>query len=520
MPAKSLNGNAGKKNLDVQDSPKIADVYECGDTKSNANIRRTLVSQTYLNADTNSIGTLVIGLDKMKFNAGGIAVDKNHHFYFSANYEKPDKKGINRIRLMEGVYSDEGVSSVNPLPFGDANSYSVMHPAINGDGTLLVFCSDKANGKGGYDLYSAHRADNTQPWGSVEPLSDKVNTVGNEVFPSITSDGYLYFSSDAISGLGGLDIFKMPLKDAIEGLSEPVHLSAPVNSPADDFGWAQQDSIGHKAFFTSDRLNSNDNLYSATYFANKAPRKSFIEGFVLDKETLRPVKEATVFLYNKQEDTVYVAKSDINGKYHFPVLVTTDVVIKAVEKKYINDCLSANVVYKPQPKDTIQKAPRNLLLDKYKVGFVWKLSNIHYDFNKFTIRADAAPILDTLVAFLNEHPIKVELGSHTDSRGTAKYNERLSQHRAEAAVAYLVAHGIDPNRITAKGYGESQLLNRCADGVNCTEEEHQANRRTEVKVIGYTTPQKEPENIDPDKFKAGEKINKNLLPKDFFDACK
>ena len=398
-----------------------------------------------------------------------------------------------------------------------------MHPAINLDGTLLVCSSDKAGGKGGYDLYYSKRSDINQPWDTLKTFGNNLNTIGNEVFPSITPDGYLYFSSDNIPGLGGLDIYRILLHDAIAGRGEIEHLSYPVNSSADDFGWTQQDITGVKGFFTSDRLNSDDNLYSYSYNPIKMlkrAKKSFIEGFVLEKQSLKPIMGATLFLYNIREDTVYVAKADKNVKYHFPVLTTSDIIIKAVNKKYINDCLSANILYEPQPKDTIQKAPRDLLLDKFKVGFKWKLSNIHYDFDKWNIRADAMPILDSLIMILNENLITVELGSHTDSRGSFKYNERLSQHRAESAVAYLIQHGIDSKRITAKGYGEYQLLNGCSDGVPCTDEEHQANRRTEVKVTGYTTPQKVSENIDPDKFKDGEKINKNDLPKDFFEECK
>jgi len=297
-------------------------------------------------------------------------------------------------------------------------------------------------------------------------------------------------------------------------------LSYPINSPADDFGWTQPDSTGLKGFITSDRLNNDDNLYSFSYVPNRRPKKSFIEGLVLEKQSFKPIAGATVFLYNIKEDTVYIAKADQHGKYHFPVLTSSDVIIKAVDKKYLNDCLSSAIVYEAQPKDTLQKAPRDLLLDKFKVGFLWKLSNIHYDFDKWNIRADAMPILDSLIMILNEHPIKVELGSHTDSRGSFKYNERLSQHRAESAVAYLIQHGINSDRITAKGYGEYQLLNRCADGVPCSEEEHQANRRTEVKVTGYTIPQKVSENINPDKFKDGDRISKLKLPLNFFDECK
>ena len=515
--------NTLNKKLSKDKIKNLAGIYECGDTKPSSSAIRLLINKPTMNGDLNPAGAIVKGLEKIQLNAGAISIDKNNHFYFSANYANADKKGVNRICLMEGIYTTSGITTIQKLPFGDANTYSVMHPAINLDGTLLVCSSDKAGGKGGYDLYYSKRSDINQPWDTLKTFGNNLNTIGNEVFPSITPDGYLYFSSDLMPGLGGLDIYRILLHDAIAGRGEIEHLSYPVNSSADDFGWTQQDSTGVKGFFTSDRLNSDDNLYSYSYNQIKTlkrAKKSFIEGFVLEKQSLKPIMGATLFLYNIREDTVYVAKADKNGKYHFPVLTTSDIIIKAVDKKYINDCLSANIVYEPQPKDTIQKAPRDLLLDKFKVGFKWKLSNIHYDFNKWNIRADAMPILDSVIMILNENPITVELGSHTDSRGSFKYNERLSQHRAESAVAYLIQHGIDSKRITAKGYGEYQLLNRCSDGVPCSDEEHQTNRRTEVKVTGYTTPQKVSENIDPDKFKDGEKINKNLLPKDFFDGCK
>jgi len=421
---------------------------------------------------------------------------------------------------MEGLYSNNKVTKIHELPFGDRNSYSVMHPAINKEGNFLVCSSDKPNGQGGYDLYYAERNENNI-WGPLQPFGNNVNTVGNEVFPSLTPNGVLYYSSDQAPGLGGLDIFRIPLKDAIAGTGNPVHLSYPINSSADDFGWTQQDSTGIKGFFTSDRLNNDDNIYGFTdEFALRTPRKSFIEGYVLEKNSKSPIKGATVFLYNIKEDSVYIAKADTNGKYHIPVFNTSDVIIKAIEKKHFNDFLTTHISYVAQPKDTIQKAPRPLLLDEFKVGFVWILRNIHYDFDKWNIRNDAEPILDSLVTVLNEQPVTVELGSHTDSRGSFEYNDRLSQQRAKSSVAYLVNKGIDPKRITSKSYGKYQLLNRCENKVPCSEAEHQANRRTEVKVTGYTVPKKAPEDINPDLFKNGQKISLKMLPTGFFDESK
>jgi len=502
---------------------KLAGIYDCGDNKSLDKAYRKFIKESSVKADLSPIGELIKGLDNFKFNMGEISVDKNNHIYFSTNYPTADKKGVNRICLMEGLYTSAGISKLVKLPFGDANSYSVMHPAVNSEGTIMVCTSDKKGDKGNFDLYFSQRKDINQPWDSLKALGDNVNTIGNDVFPSITANGILYFSSDNIPGLGGLDIFRIPLHEAISGNGKVEHISYPINSSADDFGWTEQDSTGLKGFFTSDRLNYNDNIYCFTNFPNKIPKlpkKSIIDGYVFEKQSLKPIAGATIFLYNISEDTVYIAKTDQNGKYHFPVLTTSKVIIKAVDKKHLSDCLSSNIKYEPQPEDTIQNSPRNLLLDKFKIGFVWKLSNIHYDFDKWNIRPDAMPILDSLIMVLNEQPITVELGSHTDSRGSTKYNQKLSQHRAESAVDYLIQHGINSKRITAKGYGESQLLNRCSDGVPCSEEEHQANRRTEVKVTGYTTPQKVTTNINPDNYKEGEAVKRSALPKNFFEECR
>jgi len=509
----SINTNAKLKNL--------AGVFENGDNKSISIESNRLLSKT-IAGQSNPIGSTVNGPNKQKLNAGAIAIDKNNHFYFSSNYPKPDKNGVNRIGLMEGVITKNGVENISRLNFGDPNSYSVMHPAVNNDGTILVFSSNKPDGVGGYDLYYASRADVKQPWSKAKPLSSNINTIGNEVFPSITPDGKLYFSSDVLPGLGGLDIYQLTLQEAIAGSGKAVHLSYPVNSTADDFGFTQ-DNEGKNGFFTSDRLNSDDNIYSFSFL--KLKKNSYdgnlnMEGFVLDKQTLQPLKNATVFMYSIAEDFVYITKTDEIGKYIFPLIVSSKVVIKAINKSYTDECLSTLVDIENANNDSIEKAPKDLLLTKYEVGAKWKLNNIRYDFDKYNIRADARPTLDSVVDIMKKYPIDVELGSHTDYRGSFAYNVILAENRAKAAVAYIVKKGIDPKRITAKGYGEYQLLNKCADGVPCSEANHQANRRTEVKVTELPTVPNAPNSIDYDKFKAGSVISKDILPKGFFEDCK
>jgi len=188
-------------------------------------------------------------------------------------------------------------------------------------------------------------------------------------------------------------------------------------------------------------------------------------------------------------------------------------------KGYAPDLLSLGISNARPVKEML--APRDLLLSKFKVNQVFRLENIYYDFDKWNIRADAATELDKVVAFMNENsPITIELGSHTDCRGSFKYNERLSERRAESAVAYIVSHGIAKGRITAKGYGEYQLVNKCADGVNCTPEEHQANRRTEVKITGILEQKETPAEESLEKYKSGSSMDIHQFDKSFFEVIR
>jgi outer membrane protein OmpA-like peptidoglycan-associated protein/tetratricopeptide (TPR) repeat protein len=510
--------NINRKSVD-QKLFRLSGIFEDGDNKTKLKQSAYQVKDPILAADSVKFGSLVSGLNAFMYNAGTISIDKNNRIYFSSNYKKPDKSGINRIRIMQGVISINKISNINPLPFSDANSYSVMHPAINKDGNILVFSSDKPGGKGGFDLYYSRWNDSLKTWNTMQSFGGNVNQKGNEVFPNISEQGNLYFSSDILPGLGGLDIYRIPLKDALNGNGTPEHISYPINSSADDFG-VTFDSIETKGYFSSDRLNDNDNIYSFNFNTKKRPfAKTSLDGFVIEQQTMIPIKGATVFLWNSNQDTVIVAKTNDVGYFSIQVTQSGKYVIKAIEKKHTNNCMTMGLLVNSVFKDTIQSLPHKIALDRFKAGFKWKLNNILYDFDKWNIRTDARPILDSLILVLNTYPINIELSSHTDCRGTLVYNDRLSQHRAESVVEYLISHGIAPQRITAKGYGEWKLLNKCSNGIPCSETEHQANRRTEVKVTGYTVAGRESE-MDSDKFANGQKITIKDLPSHFFETCK
>ena len=191
--------------------------------------------------------------------------------------------------------------------------------------------------------------------------------------------------------------------------------------------------------------------------------------------------------------------TDAQGKITFAIQPEKLLKLTASKNDYFSRSENfSSLGFSSSDKDTLKETV-TIVLDKIYKNVQITLSNIYYDYNKWNIRPDAALVLDTLVTLLNENPtVKVELGSHTDSRGNDNFNINLSQKRAQSCVDYLAAHGIDKARLTAKGYGETMILNKCVSGVQCTEEEHQKNRRTTFKVTGetMTIDSKEPEKIN------------------------
>ncbi len=448
--------------------------------------------------------------------------------------EKKDNEKFRTDRLKifyskyDGSWSKTEPSSLN------SDSYSVGHPALSPDGNTLYFVSDMPGGMGGTDIYTC-KWDAMGQWGPPVNLGESINSFGNEMFPAVHDD-QLYFASDGIAGFGGLDIFKSTFKNGTWSKAE--NLGPPVNSSFDDFAFVL-DTAGKKGFFSSNRPGGmgSDDIYACKVIDKRTFKKSAeeiaeqqkdslsvtISGFVKDKQTMKPLPGITVFLLNTQTGKASVLKTDANG--HFTTVGSKGIlyVVKGMENNYLSDCIN----FKFETTDTAHflTTPRDLLLDHLEVNKVigfgstdYTIEPIYYDFNKWFIRPEAAKELDKLVQVMRENSVTVELGSHTDSRGSREYNLDLSQKRAESAVRYIVLQGIESERIIAKGYGESLLVNNCSDGVPCTASEHQANRRTEFKVTGFTKTDVSSE-YDMSKFIKGEEIPAYLLDRDFFNEC-
>ena len=438
----------------------------------------------------------------------------NNIYFTRSFFGKAKRDGIYKTNELKIYYADKNNGNwgeVKPF-FLNSKDYSVGHPSLSADGQTLYFVSDMPGGQGGTDIWMCKREGDN--WGKPENLGPIINTKENEMFPTILDDGTLYFSSEGHPGYGALDVFET--KNVNGTWTTPINMKQPINSSYDDFAVAFAPG-GKTGFFSSNRDGGvgTDDIYA---FRNiEPPLPAYITGLVKDKSTMQPIAGATVFLYNPTTGKVKSLKTGTDGMYKTIVDKPAEYVVKAMMPNFIADC-SPFPLSEVKP-GTTAKAPRDLFLDKLDINKTFKVDNIYYDFDKFNIREDAKPELDKLVQIMKENDINVELGSHTDSRGTVAYNDKLSHRRAESVVNYILKAGIDTSRIEVHAYGEHQLINKCADGVKCTPEEQQANRRTEFKVTG-TAKVASPNQFNPAKYNEGDEIDLKLLPEGFFTNCK
>lgn len=438
-------------------------------------------------------------------------------------YRDKGKKEQDKIRThLLKIYYSERKESKWEEPKGfvlNNNEYSVGHPALSRDGKVLYFVSDMKGGYGGTDLYMSRRgSDNT--WSQGVNLGPLINTFGNEMFPFVSDNGDFYFASDGQPGFGGLDILVTRQLDDNTWF-RPQNLGQGVNTSYDDFSLCMSKN-NINGLFSSNRPagQGSDDLYQFKRIEKQTEKVvviTYLSGYVKDKTTLKPIENATVFLLDQDKEMALILKTDPNGYYRAQVTPGTSYAAKAMKTGYIADCY----LFAPDSvsQEVERMAPRDLLLDMLEANRTFALENIYYDLDKYFIRPDAEPALDKLVVIMKENPVNIELGSHCDSRASDAYNMILSQNRAESAVNYIVSKGIKSSRLTAKGYGESQLVNKCSNGVPCSDAEHQLNRRTTFTVIsGYEDATEE--TIQLKRFKKGEIMDARLLPERFFDICK
>lgn len=506
----------------------------------------------------------------------------------SGGKNRRDDSGIQNLKIYvatidaSGAWTNEQELSIN------SSAYSVGHPALSADGKTLYFASDMPGGFGGADIYKVAIAEDGT-LGTPENLGSEVNTEGQEMFPWIASEGWLFFASDGHLGLGGLDVFVM-LPDPKGGFQKRMNLGKPVNSSKDDFALVMN-SDNRTGFVSSNRETGNggDDIYSFVLL-REFKVNILVNGVVTDLRSGEILPGATVHLLDAAGTIISSTQADANGGYEFNLEPEMDYAISAQNPKYFDNAVTlttknlednvetieTNVPLEKDPglslfalvTDAKTKAPlegvaikvidnmsgkeervttkasgdyRRALSDKklgdrgsynftvskegyltktltYNVAFekegqynvnealdltldpevkdlrdLVQINPINFDLGKWNIRDDAKKELDKIVEVMNKYPsMVVELGSHTDCRASESFNMKLSDKRAKSSADYIKLKITNPERIYGKGYGESQLLNNCAcEGSvtsDCSDEEHEKNRRTEFKVISVGDP--------------------------------
>jgi len=409
--------------------------------------------------------------------------------YFTRNNYINGKKGkdenkITLIKIYKATLDNKGKwTNITALSF-NSNNYSTGHPALSPDEKTLYFASDMPGTLGQSDIFKVSIS-STGEYGTPENLGNTINTEGKETFPYVTSENEIYFASDGHPGLGGLDVFVGKIEDN-GTISSIQNVGADVNSPKDDFAYSI-DPVSRRGYFSSnkDGGEGSDDIYKFLE-TRKLQCVQELEGIITDAQTGETLPGTKVTLY---EGTTIKSTiiSDPAGGYHFAVQCGKTYNVRAEKQDYATKEVSVTIG------KLTGKTSLPIALDKSickvtigdDLGKCFKIKMIYFDLDKSDIRPEAALDLEKILDVLNNNPtMKLDIRSHTDSRATQLYNKALSDRRAKSTIQWLIKNGVAKNRLTGKGYGETQLVNQCADGVPCTEEEHQMNRRSEFIITG------------------------------------
>jgi outer membrane protein OmpA-like peptidoglycan-associated protein len=492
-----------------------------------------------------------------KYNEGMVSFTKDMKtVYFTGNRyvnkrKRKYRKSTNFLQIFKASIDNNGSwNNVKLLPF-NGDDFSSGHPVLNVDDTQLYFISDRPESIGKTDIYVVDIYEDGN-FGEPRNLGPTINTVEREMFPFISNDNVLYFSSDGYPGYGELDVFASKIYDST--VAEPINLEGPVNSNMDDFAYIINDS-NNKGYFSSNRKGGkgNDDIYS---FTASPPIffecKQIVTGFIRDMETLEIIPEAKIVLFNEENiELQNVLSNVIDGSFSFePVCNTTytlkgyiyGYLISEIEISTVNDIevgplevimhadmdqvnkiradqnsvtdsnkdtisqvdmaiadssnpetvseaeeddqtkLNSDLI--AQANEKVNENPTNENLDAKNNNKTININTIYFDYDKYNIRHDAKIELDKIAEVMIEYPqIKIDIQSHTDSRGKEPYNLKLSDNRANSTMQYLFEKGIATERITGKGFGETRLTENCTKQNPCNSFQHQLNRRSEFSII-------------------------------------
>lgn len=411
----------------------------------------------------------------VSFSPDGNTMYFSRESFFEKEYEKDSISKIrySLLHLFKATKENGNWSNVEGFPLNSKN-YSVKNPSVSADGKTLYFASDMPGGYGLYDIYKAAINDDGT-LGEPENLGQKVNTQGQEMFPFISSNNTLYFSSNGHLGLGNLDVF---YTKEIDGKLAPVrNVGIPVNSSADDFAF-HLDEESEEGYVSSNRDGGkgSDDVYAIKKLQPLCD--VLIAAIITDSETRNPLEGASVTMYDDAGNKLLTKTTNADGLAEFIVECGKSSDLEVTKEGFESRRVTVNGSEEEEVEVPIALDPIEEIIAEDRV----ELNPIYFDFDKSNITAQAAFELDKLVQIMNKYPdMVISATSHTDSRGSASYNEKLSDRRAKTTVQYVVSKGIDKSRITGEGKGENEPKVNC--GSNCTEEEHQLNRRSEFIIV-------------------------------------
>jgi outer membrane protein OmpA-like peptidoglycan-associated protein/tetratricopeptide (TPR) repeat protein len=395
--------------------------------------------------------------------------------YFEKDFQKDSisKVRYSQLYLFKATKLGADWDTVESLKINSEN-YSVKNPSVSADGSMLYFSSNMPGGYGLFDIYKAPiNADGTL--GEPVNMGQKVNTEGQEMFPYISSNNTLYFSSNGHLGLGGMDVF---YTKEIDGKIAPIrNVGIPISSNGDDFAFTI-DEEADEGFVSSNRDGGqgSDDVYA---FKKLQPLCDvLIVATVLDDKTRAPVNGASVTLYDAEGNKVVTKTTNAEGLAEFIVECDQDTELEVVMDDFESKKVPVKGTNEEEVAVQISLDPIEVIIAPEEIV----LNPIYFDFDKSNITAQAAFELDKLVQIMTKYPdLVINAASHTDSVGSAPYNQGLSQRRAKSTQQYVISKGIDSSRISAEGKGESDLKVKC--GQNCTDDEHQQNRRSEFLIV-------------------------------------
>ncbi|WP_405325812.1 OmpA family protein [Leeuwenhoekiella sp. LLG6367-2.1] len=413
-----------------------------------------------------------------------LSADGNTLYFTRNNFTKDqyrsDSKRTNKLKLYKSNRDKNGEFGVaSELPF-NSDSFSTAHPALSPDGKVLYFASDRDGTFGESDIWKV-TVDESGNYSSPENLGTSVNTPGRETFPFVDNNGKLYFSTDGRGGLGGLDIYSFDSEK-----NEITNLGEPINSTSDDFTFIYN-TESETGYFASNR--ANDPLDDDIYQFIRTACESRVTILVVDKATGEPLNESLVGVRDLDNELLISGETESpNASYLFEnPSCDADYFVRAEKEGYstaeklINvPKESSDVTVVIELEQAITTIPPDFDLGKL-------INPIYFDFDKSNIRPDAAVELAKIIEVLKEYPeLRIDVRSHTDSRGVDAYNLSLSERRNQSTINYIIEKGgIAKERLSGRGYGETELLNKCSNGVKCSEEDHQLNRRSEFIVQDY-----------------------------------